>query len=336
MNNIGIIATGHYVPEAKLTNKALEGIVKNFDPKVANKTLDEWIFNRYGIKSRSFSDELPSDQATAAAKKAIEKSNIAKEDIDFVILNTAFGDYIQPTTATEVQKKLGLRKDSFALEINMPCGGPTYGISMAHAFINSGKYKYGLVLGVDKMSKLVDLKDFRMAGLFGEGAGAAIVGPTTSNTIVDYVLRSKGEEGNEEDYALCIPAGYAKEVASIESVQKERHYLYMKGRLVEQFVESAVKEVVNYFDDGFGVGPEAITYVVPHQASKKMIIDKLGLAGIEAHKICFTLEEYGNTSAASVLITLDKFIDRFSKNDKVLLVAMGGGLNWGGVLLNFN
>ncbi len=333
--HIGILSTGGYVPSSVITNADLSSMVKDFDPQRAGRSLNEWIQEHYGISERRWSDEMPSHQATQAAKIAIDNSGLKKEDIDFIILNTSFGDYPQPTTATAVQHNLGLRSDVFAVEINMPCAGPIYGLSMAYAMINMGKYRNGLVIGVDKMTELIDKEAFMLASLFGEGAGAAVVSRDKGHKILDFHLGSKGEVGEEQDYGLVIPAGKAKHPVSQRTLEEKLHYLHLRGGVVNEFVLGSIMDTVKELVVKQGLQPNDIPTVVPHQAGKNLIVKGLMKEGFKEEQLCFTLGKYGNTSAASILLTLDKFWNKPNAGEKVLLLGMGGGLNWGGVLLQW-
>jgi|GEM_PF-816444 len=332
---VGIVSTGIYIPSKQISNDALATSVENYDPIQGKGSLDAWIRRRYGIEKRHHStpEELPSYQGAQAAFQALKRANLQASDIDFLILNTSFGDYAQPTTATAVQHLLGMRPDSFALELNMPCSGPIFGISIARNFLATGQYRYGLVVGVDRMTSLVDQTDFKMAGLFGEGAGACILGRCNSGGIQAVHLGSQGEVGQESDYALYIPAGKAKQPASLESVRGKRHFLHMNGKKVEAFVYRCFKESIHALLKKSGQTPKDIAYVVPHQAAKKLILNGLLPLGFTQEQILFSVAEYGNTSSASILITLDKLTHSPPPScSSVILVGMGGGLNWGGIL----
>lgn len=331
--NIGIVSTGYYVPENIVTNSDVAAMVTNYDAARSGVSLDEWLKSRYGIISRRWSDEYPSDQAVKAAVMAMETAGLQSTDIDFIILNTAFGDFAQPTTATEVQKKIGMRDGSFAMEINSPCAGTVFGMVTAMHFVASGRYKYGLVIGVDKMSLLIDKEDFKMAGLFGEGAGACIVSIMDQPAILDYALGSQGESGDPADYSLRILGGKSVNPTSQKTLDEKQHYLQMVGRRVEAFVDYAFKDVYEKLVIGNGMTADDIDYVVPHQASRNMVRDSLMRLGFDEEKVRFTVEQYGNTSAASILITLHDLLDEgVTSGSRILLLGMGGGLNWGGIL----
>jgi 3-oxoacyl-[acyl-carrier-protein] synthase-3 len=310
-------------------------LVENYDAAKGSGNLDSWIRTHYGIEERRWSDELPSYQAILACEKALEASNTNIDEVDFLILNTAFGDMQQPTTATEVQKGLGMRPDTFAMELNSPCAGSVLGLVTAMHFLNSGQHQKALVVGVDKMTKLVDLKDFRMAGLFGEGAGACLLkSGREEETNVHYLLGSKGEIGEPDEFSLRVLGGKARFPHSKYKHVDDMFYLQMHGQQVKLFVEEVFKETIAKLLSKSGLNQSDVDYIVTHQASENMVVKALSNAGMDPQKAIFTIREYGNTSAASILITLDKLFKEKGvvKGDQLLLLGMGGGLNWGGIL----
>ena len=330
-----ILGTGTYVPSKVVTNSELESIVENYDSDKGLGPLDSWIRTHYGIEERRWSDELPSFQAIQACKSALDAANLDIEEVDILILNTAFGDMQQPTTATEIQKSLDMKANSFAIELNSPCAGSVFGMVTAMHFLNSGIHKKALVVGVDKMTELIDKKDFRMAGLFGEGAGACVLEAGKSDrTNVHYHLGSKGEQGSPEQFSLRVLGGKARFPHSRYKNQDDLFYLQMHGHQVESFVEDVFKETIAKLISISGFDRSNIDHIVTHQASEKMVIEALTKAGMDPQKANFTIREYGNTSAASILITLDKLFrkKRVAEGDQLLMIGMGGGLNWGGIL----
>lgn len=330
---VKIASTGVYLPERIVTNAELENTVNNYNPKLGGGSLDYWIRKHYGIEERRWSNLLPSDQAAQAGQMAIERSGLAVSDIDFLILNTAFGDTSQPTTATEVQKKIGMKPSSFAMEINSPCAGSVFGITTATHFLDSGNYRNALVIGVDKMTELIDMSDFKMAGLFGEGAGACVLSKSQEPSILATHLASSGELGNPLDYALRILGGKALYPTAKNKESEELFYLQMRGRLVEDFVCQSFADSVEKLLSQSGLSGKDINHVVTHQAAESLILNGLNRCGIDSKKATMTIREYGNTSAASMLITLDKLYNsQLEQNQLVLLLGMGGGLNWGGII----
>ncbi|MFT6209729.1 MAG: 3-oxoacyl-[acyl-carrier-protein] synthase-3 [Bacteroidia bacterium] len=333
---VKIVSTGIYIPERIVTNSELESSVTNYNPKLGGGSLDYWIRNHYGIEERRWSNVLPSDQAAKACQMAIDRSGLTVSDIDFLILNTAFGDTSQPTTATEVQKKIRMKPSSFAIEINSPCAGSVFGITTATHFLASGNYRNALVVGVDKMTGLVDMSDFKMAGLFGEGAGACVLSKSQDSGILATHLASSGELGNPQDYALRILGGKARYPTAKNKESEDLFYLQMRGGLVEDFVYQSFADSIEKLLSQSGISRKDIDHVVTHQAAESLIFNGLNRCGIDSDKATMTIREYGNTSAASMLITLDKLYNsQLEQHQLVLLLGMGGGLNWGGIIYQY-
>ena len=219
--SVGILAAGLYVPPKRINNEDLEKIVTNYDATVSGRSLDAWAQDRYGITSRAMSNELPSEMMAKAIRSATKQAGISLSDIDFLIVNTAFGDYSQPTTATEVQKRLGLKEGVFALEINMPCSGAIYTSVLASSLIQTGGYRHGVVAGAEKMHRLVNMQDFRTAALFGDGAGAFVIGPEAPWQIKKHKLWSLMKRREELDFALSMLGGRAVYPISEQTIQKD-------------------------------------------------------------------------------------------------------------------
>ncbi len=329
---IGIISTGIEVGELSESNDDLEKKVLNYDIKKTNKKLDEWIKQKYGINKRVKTNRLPSDLASKACFHALKKANIDVSQIDFLILNTTSGDYKQPTTATKVQNLIGMKEDSFALEINMPCAGNIYGISVAYSFINSGLGKNGLVVGVDRMSSIIDETDYVLGGMFGDAASACIIGENPQWVVSDIFLKSK----SDEERSLGIKSSGSALPLSLESISNKDHLLKMKGKETSDFIEESVKETFFNLLNKSGLKVKEVDQVITHQASKPIICRALDYLGLKESQYFFTVEDYGNTSSASIILTLDCFLN-FNKNvNNIFLIGMGSGLNWGGIVLRKN
>lgn len=331
--NIGIDSIGSAVGEYYQTNDELEKSVTNYDAKKSNKTLDQWVKQHFGIITRVKTKSLPSEIAYKAALNALSTSNYTAADIDFIVLNTATGNHKQPTTATAVQGLLGLRKDTFAIELNMPCAGLIYGITIAKSFVETGLGKVGLVVGVDKMSDLIDQEDFIMAAMFGDGASACIIGKNAKWNILDSFLQSQ----DDKEKALCIPAGGSVNKTSVETVKNKMHFLYQKGKETSAFINFSVTTIVNQLLTNNQLKPDQINQVIPHQASKTIVSEALTKSGFKENQMHFTIQKYGNTSAASILVTFADYLTQYNPKDGdfVILFGMGGGLNIGGILCQY-
>lgn len=331
--SVGILAAGLYVPPTRLSNDDVEEIVTNYDAAVSGRSLDAWTQERYGITSRAISDELPSEMMAKAIRSAAVQAEISLDEIDFLIVNTAFGDYSQPTTATEVQKRLGLKEGVFALEINMPCSGAIYTSVLASSLLQTGGYRYGVVAGAEKMHRLVDMQDFRTAALFGDGAGAFVLGPEAPWQIKKHKLWSCGEEGHDHDFALSMLGGRAVYPTSEQTIEKGYHQFRMQGKKVQAFAEQAIGQIIDHVEQSWGISLDSFDAIIPHQASKNIVQKAFSARGISESNVRYTLDKYGNTSAASIYITMADSWSSLEMANRILMCGFGGGLNWGAILL---
>jgi len=327
---IGILTTGVCLGEFVAANNSFTNTVKNYDEEVSNKSLSTWVEEHYGIKTRVKTLRQPSELATDAAQMAIKRAGLTINEIDFILLNTTTGDHHQPTTASKVQQLLGMKADSFAIEINMPCAGNIFGLAMAKSMIASGLGKIGLVIGVDKMNTIINQEDFVMATMFGDAAGAAIVSHNPAYAIKEVLLRSKGDVEN----SLVIPSGGSAIPLSAKTLEEKQQFLKMNGNVTKKFIQSTLKSTIQKLLEQANLDVASVDKVITHQASKPIIENILNDIGFNATQLFFTVEKYGNTSSASILVTLNELIQNegvVAKN--ILLAGMGGGLNWGGVFL---
>ena len=331
--SVGILSAGLYVPSTRLSNDDVEEIVTNYDAAVSGRSLDAWTQERYGITSRAISDELPSEMMAKAIRSAAVQAGISLDEIDFLIVNTAFGDYSQPTTATEVQKRLGLKEGVFALEINMPCSGAIYTSVLASSLLQTGGYRYGVVAGAEKMHRLVDMQDFRTAALFGDGAGAFVLGPEAPWQIKKHKLWSCGEEGHDHDFALSMLGGRAVYPSSEQTIEKGYHQFRMQGKKVQAFAEQAIGQIIDHVEQSWGISLDTFDAIIPHQASKNIVQKAFSARGISESNVRYTLDKYGNTSAASIYITMADSWSSLEMANRILMCGFGGGLNWGAILL---
>ena len=322
---ICITSAASYIPEEIITNKDLSGRFKQkFD-------IEDWILQKTGIVERRKSNLSPSKQGFLAAKDLLEKNG---NDIDFIIVNTFTGDYTLPQTATLIQEKLGLDQ-AFAFEINMPCAGPVYAISIAEMFLKSGRYTKGLLIGVDKMLDAIDPDDFLMNVLFGEGAGALIVEKkesTLNKGIIDFYLGSYIEGDVGENYSLKVLAGKSNYPIQNYVLNQKDHFLQMEGRKVKNFIYEKLNESIEWLLKKHIESVDDLDYIITHQANKVVIEKCLKDQGIPSSKILKTVEFLGNTGSGSIYITIAEHFARFcEKNKKILICGMGGGLTWGAI-----
>jgi len=321
-----IIGTGSFLPERVLDNKYFEKIVD---------TSNEWIMERTGIKERHVAEPnvASSDIATVAAKKALKSAGVKAEDIEVIIVATITPDMFFPPTACFVQKNIGATKAA-AFDISAVCSGFIFGLTIADAFIKSGKYKNALVIGAEVMSKIIDYTDRNTCVIFGDGAGAAVVVPEKGNRgILSTNIHSDGNYA----HLIQMPGGGTRNPITKEMIDKRLHYVHMQGRetfkiavrAMEQSCLEALKQNKLTADD--------IDVVVPHQANKRIIDALAERLRIPEEKIIITVHKHGNTSAASVPLALDEAISdgRIKTGNHVLMTAFGGGLNWGSILLRW-
>ncbi|MDO5707695.1 MAG: beta-ketoacyl-ACP synthase III [Andreesenia angusta] len=317
-NNIGIIGTGSYLPKKIMTNYDLEKIVD---------TSDEWIYTRTGIKERRIAEgESTSDLAFKAGLKAIESAGIDRDEIDMIIVATMSPDQPTPATACLVQKKLGCRQIP-SFDISAACSGFIYGLSMAYAYISSGLCKKILLIGAEKMSSIIDWEDRSTCVLFGDGAGAVVVGEVDNEGILGFSLGSDGS-GAEK---LIVPSGGSVLPITKERLEKRENYIKMNGSDIFKFAVKKLPEIANNILKELDMRTEELDYMIPHQANIRIIDSANKKLKLGKEKILVNLNKYGNMSAASIPVALDESIDskKIKKNDTILLIGFGGGLTWG-------
>lgn len=326
MRAVGILGTGSYLPEKVLTNADLEKMVD---------TNDEWIVSRTGIRERRIAapEEASSDLSVKAAKKALEKAGISAKEIDLIIVTTVTPDMNFPATACLVQDQLGAKKAA-TFDLSAACTGFIYGISAAAQFIATGVYKYVLVIGVECLSRILDWTDRNTCVLFGDGAGAAVLGPVEEGYgFLSFELGGDGSGGN----LLNLPAGGSRLPASEKTIQERLHYVHMSGREVFKF---AVRVMGNATEEALakaGLTKEDIDFLVPHQANIRIIDSAVKRLGLTEEKVVVNLDRYGNMSSASIPVALDEAVQRgqIKKGDTMVLCGFGGGLTWGATVLKW-
>ena len=298
-------------------------------------TSDEWIVTRTGIKERRIADEkiAGSDMAVAAAKNAIDMAGYTPEDIDMIIVGTVTPDYPLPSQACIIQEKMGL-VNAVGFDIAAACTGFISGLSIAASFVESGRNSKILVIGVEKLSAITNYKDRGTCVLFGDAAGAAVVAPSTNGAgVVSTFMHSDGRYGK----LLWREVGGTVNPFTPDYEYNGRDKLIMNGSDV---FKVAVKEMANaaraVIADA-GIKPEDISLVVPHQANIRIIDSLVKRLGVDKEKVYLNIEKYGNTSAASVPLALDEAnrAGKIKPGDYVLMVAFGGGLIWGSVLVRW-
>lgn len=322
----GILGTGSFLPENKLTNKDLEKMVD---------TSDEWIVSRTGIKERRIAPPsmTTSYMATEAAKKAIEDAKITAEDIDLIIVATVVPDMNFPSTACLVQANIGAI-NAAAFDIEVGCSGFIYGLSIAKQFIENGTYKYVLVIAADILSKITNWEDRKTCVLFGDGAGAAVVGQVENGYgILDNFIGAYGKGGMH----LYMPAGGSRMPACEESVKNKLHTIHMNGQEVFKFAVNVMNTATIEVLNRCGLKPEDVDIFIPHQANIRIIDAAMKKLKLSKEKVFINLDKYGNMSAASVAVALDEALKagKIKNGDIILMVAFGAGLTWGSTVIKW-
>lgn len=319
-----IIGTGSFLPPKVLTNQDLEKIVD---------TTDDWIVTRTGMKERRIAEkhEPNSYLGAQAAKKALEDAQIGAEEIDLIVYATLTPDYLCPSTACLLQKEIGATKAA-AFDLQATCSGFVYALSVAKAHIESGMCKNVLVVASEKLSSFTDYSDRGTCVLFGDGASACVVSSKGKGLLLSSPVL--GSDGSASDI-LQVPAGGSTNPACKETIEAKEHFIRMDGKEVYKHavrrMESAAIEVLNKAH----ITEEDIDYLIPHQANLRIIEGLAKRFQIDKEKVYITIHKYGNTSASTCGIALDELLKEKGLKDggHVLLVAFGGGLTWGAIIL---
>ncbi|MHB8174802.1 MAG: beta-ketoacyl-ACP synthase III [Nitrospirota bacterium] len=321
-----ILGTGSYAPEKVLTNQDLERMVE---------TSNEWIVERTGIRERRIAgkDSASSDLAFEASKRALKAADLKASQIDLIIVATVTPDMMFPATACILQAKLGAKK-AIAFDISAACSGFIFALAAADNFIKSGLYNNALVVGAETLSKITDWTDRNTCILFGDGAGAVVIGLSEDGRgIRSTHLHTNGKQGD----LLYIPGGGSRYPVSPHSIESRMHFIKMRGNETFKIAVRALEEVVNEALDANGLKSSDIDMVVPHQANLRIIQATAKRLGIPMEKVVVTIDRYGNTSAASIPIALDEAVrdGRIAPGKNVLLEAFGGGLSWASALIKW-
>lgn len=314
-----ITAVGGYVPEYRLTNKELEKMVE---------TNDEWIRTRTGISERRIlkgAGKGSSDLALPAIQEIIKKKNLDPLEIDCIIVGTVTPDMVFPATANIIAAKIGAA-NAWGFDVSAACSGFLYSLTTGATFIESGRYKKVLVVGVDKMSAIVDYTDRATCIIFGDGAGAVLLEPSTDETgIKDSILKS---DGNGAEY-LHMKAGGSREPATIETVQAKKHFIYQEGKAVFKHAVEGMADVSAEIMKQNNLSADDVAWLVPHQANLRIIDATANRMGLSREKVMINIQKYGNTTAATIPLCLWEWEKQLKKGDNLILAAFGGGFTWG-------
>ena len=324
MKKARIIGTGAYVPERKLSNADLEKIVD---------TSDEWIATRTGMKERRIAkdDEFTSDMGVAAARRAIAKAGIEKDQIGCILMATISPDYLFPSTASLVQMGLGL-EDTPAFDVQAACSGYIYALAQAKALIESGQYACVLIVASEKLSAITDYEDRNTCVLFGDGAAACVV--SNEGPGLEVASITLGCDGAQSGL-LHVPAGGVRAPASSETVSQRAHFIHMNGKEVFKHAVRRMESASEKALEKAGLDKGQVSYLVPHQANIRIIEALAKRFEVPMERVFMTIHKYGNTSASSVGIALSELEEEKAPSDgeHLLLTAFGAGLTWGAAVL---
>jgi 3-oxoacyl-[acyl-carrier-protein] synthase III len=322
-----ILGTGSELPSKVLTNASLEQLVD---------TSDEWITIRTGIKERRILEEGKgsADMAYHASIRALEDAGLKATDLEAIIVGTVTPDYPFPSSACILEHMLGAR-NVFSFDVNAACSGFLNALAVADSFIQTGKAKTALVVGSDALSRLLNWQDRTTCILFGDGAGAVVLGASEDGErgVLSTRLRTDGSYAK----TLYVPAGGSLKPASIESLQRNEHTITMNGKEVFKVAVRSMEEISRDALNEAGVSIDQVSLVIPHQANRRIIAALAERLGLAADKVVVNVDKYGNTSAASVPVALDEARrqGRVRPGDVVLLNAFGAGFAWGAAVIKF-
>jgi len=328
MKKIGIMGTGSCFPERVVPNSYFEKIVD---------TTDEWIVSRTGIRTRRMIEpgQALSDLATHASEQALEMAGLPPEKLDIIVVGTSTADMLSPSAACIIQHRLGAQ-NAVAFDINAACPGFIYGLAVAQKFMQDGSYHHALVIGGEIISNRIDFKDRATCVLFGDGAGAVVLGHSNSNgdgEIVDVNIQSDGKLWE----LIHVPGGGSRIPASLKMLEEGLQYLKMQGNEVFKYavrimVDSAVKTMRST-----GITSDEIDWFIPHQANLRIMETVARRLGIPLEKVIVTVHKHGNTSAASIPTALDEAVrsGKIQRGDLILTSSFGAGFTWGAALFRY-
>ena len=320
-----ITAVGGYVPKDKLTNFDLEKMVE---------TNDEWIRTRTGIEERRILKEPgkgSSDMAVPAIEEILRKKNLDPKEIDCVICATVTPDMVFQATANIICDKIGA-VNAWGYDMSAACSGFIYALTTGAMYIESGRFKKVIVVGVDKMSAIIDYTDRATCIIFGDGAGAVLLEPATDeNSVKDSILRSDGSGRHH----LHMKAGGSVKPATVETVLAKEHFAYQEGQAVFKFAVKGMADVSAELMERNQLTGDDVAWLVPHQANLRIIDATANRMGLPKEKVMINIQRYGNTTAATIPLCLWEWESRLKKGDNVVLAAFGGGFTWGATLIKW-
>lgn len=323
--NALITAVSGYVPDYILSNQELEKMVD---------TNDEWIMARTGIKERRIlkgKEQGTSVMGIKAVEMLLEKRGIKADEIDLLICATVTPDMQFPATANIISDAVGA-VNAFSYDINAACSGFLYALATGSKFIESGAYKKVVVVGADKMSSIIDYTDRATCIIFGDGAGAVLLEPTTENYgVMDAVLKSDGSGA----VYLHQKAGGSRKPATHETVDAKEHFVYQEGKAVFKFAVQNMADVSEQIMKRNSLSSEDVAWLVPHQANKRIIDATADRMGLPEEKVMLNIHKYGNTTSGTLPLCLYDYESQLKKGDNLILAAFGGGFTWGAILIKW-
>ena len=326
MIKVKVLGTGSFAPEQILDNAYFEKTVD---------TNDAWIVERTGIRARRKAEEgvTTSDIAAEASRRALDAAGVKPEDVDCILLATSSPDRIVPATAVYVQEKIGAW-NAAASDMIAACSGFAYALSAGRGLVVSGQSKRCLVIGAELLSHITDYKDRGTCIIFGDGAGAVLLGPSDGES--DILFSKMGSDGRMADY-IIVPSGGTAMPTTAETMEQNLQYIHMKGREVYKFAVPKFVEIIKEALTTCSLTNDDIDCFVPHQMNARMIEAVCKRLDFPMDKVMTNIDKYGNTSAASIPLALDEAVraDRIKRGDMVLMAAMGAGMTWGTVVLKW-
>jgi len=322
----GILGTGHSYPEGILTNAELEKMVE---------TSDDWITSRTGIKQRrkAAPGEYTSQFAVRAGRQAIERAGLDVADIDLLLCATVSPDQILPSTGCIIQAELGCHKAA-AMDVVAACSGFLYGLTLADTMVRTGQSKYALVIGAEILTQYVDYTDRNTCVLFGDGAGAAVLGPVEGDRGI-LAARIKSDGRYEEQ--LFSPGGGTRRPATAATLAAGDHFFKMKGNELFKVAVRSMTDISREVLEEAGLNATDVKLFIPHQANQRITDGVASKLNVESDRVYSNIAMHGNTSSASIPIALDECVEagRIKQGDLVLMASFGGGVTWGGVLVRW-
>lgn len=317
---------GHAYPKGILTNADLEKIVD---------TNDEWITTRTGIKQRykAADDEYTSQFAVASARKALDAAQVDAKDIDIIVCATTTPDQILPSTGCLIQAELGC-ENAAGMDVFAACSGFVYGITMVESMIRTGQIRNALVIGAEVLTKYVDYTDRSTCVIFGDGAGAAVLGPVEEGK---GILATKIRSDGRYEESLYARGGGTKYGTSHETIDNRMHYFSMKGNAIFKLAVRSMADISLEMLEKAGRSIEEVSVIIPHQANQRITEAVAERLGVSLNKVYSNIAQTGNTSSASIPIALDECLQsgKIKEGDLVLLTAFGGGVTWGASVIQF-